>query len=402
MNKPFNFSGSIAVLGGGTVGVMSVCHFLTYTNANVTCIFNPNKKILGIGESSNVQLPQLLWGAIRFNPALEKENLECTLKYSVFYKNWREKNFHSPIIPNSYALHFNNFKLQSFVFDQCSKIYKERFKVINEDITALKDSDTEVMVNTHKFDYVIDCRGWPESYDDYYISNNLPLNKALVHPINKPGDWSFTYHYAHKNGWMFGIPLTTRQGWGYLFNDRITTDGEAVEDLQKILNKKINENELNEFKFKPYRAKKLLNSRIIKNGNRAIFYEPLEAISGVVYNYINRLFFDYIVKDKSESQVNQEFHILSQCYENFIAFIYHGGSIHNSKFWKETKEMTNEHLLNNSTWNFTKTYIKLNSKGLNSFNTSCDLKDNSIFTFPFIPYMWNLLDKNLYNGKTFG
>ena len=95
------------------------------------------KKILGIGESSNIQLPQLLWESIKFNPALEKENLDCTIKYSVFYKDWREKNFHSPILPNYYALHFNNFKLQSFVFDQCSKIYKERFKVINEDIALL-------------------------------------------------------------------------------------------------------------------------------------------------------------------------------------------------------------------------------------------------------------------------
>ena len=387
-----NVSGSIAILGGGTVGVMSVCHFLRYTNANVTCIFNPSKKILGIGESSNIQLPQLLWESIKFNPALEKENLDCTIKYSVFYKDWREKNFHSPILPNYYALHFNNFKLQSFVFDQCSKIYKERFKVINEDIALLKDSNTEVMVNTHKFDYVIDCRGWPESYDDYYISKNLPLNKALVHPINKPGDWNFTYHYAHKNGWMFGIPLTNRQGWGYLFNDRITTDDKAIEDLQKILNKKINKNNLNEFKFKPYRSKKLLNNRIIKNGNRAIFYEPLEALSGVIYDNINRLFFDYIANNKSEQQVNYEFDILSQSYENFIAFVYHGGSIHNSKFWKETKEMTSEHLINNDTWNSTKAYIKSNNKGLNSF------KDDSINTFPFIPYIWSILDKNLgYN-----
>lgn len=390
-NKPSKTSGSIAVLGGGTVGVMSVCHFLRYTNAHVTCIFNPSKKILGIGESSNIQLPQLLWNSIKFNPALEKENLDCTIKYSVFYKNWRDKNFHSPILPNQYALHFNNFKLQSFVFDQCSKIYKNRFEVIEEDITLLKGSDTEVMVNTHKFDYVIDCRGWPESYDDYYISKNLPLNKALVHPINKPGDWNFTHHYAHKNGWMFGIPLTNRQGWGYLFNDKITTDDEAVEDLQKILNKKINKNELNEFKFKPYRAKKLLNNRIIKNGNRAMFYEPLEALSGVIYDNINRLFFDYIINNKSEQQVNHEFSILSQSYENLIAFVYHGGSIYNSKFWKETKEMTNEHLLNNDMWDVTKTHIKLNNKGLNSFR-------ETINTFPFTPYIWCLLDKNLgYN-----
>ena len=375
----------IAIVGGGTVGVMSVCHYLRYTNADVTCIYNPHKKILGVGESSNVQLPNLLWHAIKFNPALNKEKLDCTLKYSVFYKNWREKDFHSPILPNSYALHFNNLKLQSFVFDECKKIYQGRFKIIEEDVNVILNNENEVKVNNHIFDYLIDCRGWPESYDDYYISKSLPLNKALVHSINKPGDWNFTYHYAHKNGWMFGIPLTDRQGWGYLFNDEITSDGDAIEDLQKILNKKINENELNEFKFKPYRAKKLLHNRVLKNGNRAIFYEPIEALSGVIYDDINRLFTDYLSNVKSEQQVNHEFNVMSQGYENFIAYMYHGGSMFNTKFWNETKYITNKHLQDNDTWRYTKKYVKLDKQ---SFKYNYNI-------FPFIPYVWNLLDKNL-------
>jgi len=379
----------IAVLGSGTVGVMSVCHFLTYSQAEISCIYNPEKKILGIGESSNIQLPQLLWNSINYNPALDPTKLDATLKYSVLYKNWREKDFHSPILPNEYALHFNNFKLQSFVFDQCKKIYGDRFKIIQEDVSLLSQSENHVAVNTHTFDYVIDCRGWPESYDDYHLSSNLPLNKALVHPIDKPGDWNFTYHYAHKNGWMFGIPLTSRQGWGYLFNDKITTDDEAVEDLQKILKKNINTNELNEFKFKPYRAKKLLNKRIIKNGNRAIFYEPLEALSGVVYDSINRWFFDYINYKDTEFEVNNKFSILSEAYENFIAYIYHGGSIYNSKFWKETKEMTSEQLSNSAIWDFNKKFLQSQNELSLQYN---------LVSFPFVPYVWNILDKNLgYN-----
>lgn len=376
---------NIAVLGGGTVGVMSVCHFLKYTDANITCIFNPSKKILGIGESSNVQLPNLLWDSIQFNPALNSEKLDCTLKYSVFYKNWNKKSFHSPIAPNQYALHFNNFKLQSFVFNECKKIYKERFNILKEDIIFIKNNDNEVFVNKLKFDYVIDCRGWPESYENYHISKSLPLNKALVHPIEKPGNWNFTYHYAHKNGWMFGIPLTTRQGWGYLFNDNLTSDEEAIKDLEKILEKKINENDLNEFKFIPYRSKKLLNNRIIYNGNRAIFYEPLEALSGVMYDQINRLFVDYLNDVKSEQEVNYTFDVMSQGYENFIAFVYHGGSVYDSKFWHETQGMTREHLKNSSLWRYAKKFIKNN-------------KENFIYNyniFPFVPWAWNLLDKNL-------
>ena len=84
------------------------------------------------------------------------------------------------------------------------------------------------------FDYVIDCRGWPENYDDYVISKTAPLNSCLVQMVPEPGDWNFTYHIAHENGWMFGIPLKTRQGWGYLYNDTITTREEAETHMKRF------------------------------------------------------------------------------------------------------------------------------------------------------------------------
>ena len=149
----------IAVVGSGTVGVMSVCHFLRYTDAEVTCVYDPNKKILGIGESSNIQLPQLLWESIKFNPSLHGDKLDCTLKYSVYYKNWRDKSFHSQIIPNQYALHFNNFKLQSFVFDECKKIYGDRFNIVEENVVSLIERIDSVNINNHRFDYGLD-RDW--------------------------------------------------------------------------------------------------------------------------------------------------------------------------------------------------------------------------------------------------
>ena len=156
-----------------------------------------------------------------------------------------------------------------------------------------------------KYDYVIDCSGYPKDYSDYSIPDFLPLNHALVHSVKEPGNWNYTYHQATKNGWMFGIPLKTRQGWGYLFNDNITKTKEAEEDISKIFGtKKLN---LREFKFKPYRANNVLDNRIIKNGNKAIFYEPMEALSSVVYDNINRMFYDYILGQLTKDEVNDKF-----------------------------------------------------------------------------------------------
>ena len=55
----------IAVIGTGTVGVLSVCYFLGHTkDVEVICIHNPKKNILGIGESSTVRMTELLWNTL--------------------------------------------------------------------------------------------------------------------------------------------------------------------------------------------------------------------------------------------------------------------------------------------------------------------------------------------------
>ena len=81
----------IAVIGAGTVGVLSVCHFLGYNkNTQITCIHNPKKNILGIGESSTVRMTELLWNTLNFNVGLDGEDLQCTIKAGVKFKNWRK------------------------------------------------------------------------------------------------------------------------------------------------------------------------------------------------------------------------------------------------------------------------------------------------------------------------
>ena len=102
----------IAVIGAGTVGVLSVCHFLGFTKKDieVTCVHNPKKNILGIGESSTIAMPLLLWQTLNFNCEFDGQDLQYTYKAGVKFKNWRNYDFTSPIIPPNYAIHFDNFK----------------------------------------------------------------------------------------------------------------------------------------------------------------------------------------------------------------------------------------------------------------------------------------------------
>ena len=333
----------IAVIGAGTVGVLSVCHFLGHTkDVEIVCVHNPKKNILGIGESSTVRMTELLWKTLNFNINFDGEDLQCTFKAGVKFKNWRKHNFISPIIPPSYGTHFDNFKLAEIIFLKVHKKYGKRFSELKIDVESMNQNDNEVIINkTHKFDYVIDCRGFPKDYSNYTMVN-LPINHCLVHAVNEPGDWNFTYHTAHKNGWMFGIPLQKRQGWGYLYNDTITNKKDALENFREITKRNITLDNIREYMFKPFKAKKYADGRILLNGNSSLFYEPIEALSGYFYDQVLRYFFDYLLLKYTNEQVNKELDILANNIELGICYLYHGGSNYDTAFWNHAKEITNQ------------------------------------------------------------
>lgn len=348
----------IAVLGVGTAGLTSLAHCLAHLNESWTVysISDPSTPILGIGESTTPLIPGQLYNGTKFTLLEDADELDATVKYGVKYVGWREKDFFSHILPPNHAMHFNNFKLKEFCFNRFQKLFGDKFRVIYGNIKDLSNKNNVATVTVDKeslsFDYIVDCRGYPEDYTDYKVSDVIPVNHCLVHTVQEPGTWTWTYHVAHRNGWMFGIPLKTRQGWGYLYNDTITNRDDAIEDISdrfKIHRQNLN---LREFKFKTYYAKKFIEGRIVKNGNRALFFEPMEALSGSFYGTLMRSFISLIEGDIDENYFNTSLTHTAQDFENFICFMYHGGSTYNSDFWNISKEKCRAHLRQNERFDF--------------------------------------------------
>lgn len=385
----------IAVIGVGTGGLISLSHFCGWSPSDweIYSIHDPNTKILGIGESTTPAIPECLFYGTDFKISQDASELDATIKHYVKYVNWRRNDIDSLINTGLHAMHFNNFKLKDFVFKRLRQIWGNKFKVIEGNVNSMVNGDSGVwtIVNgqQHIFDYVIDCRGFPKDYSEYELSAHIPVNHCLVNMIPEKGEWDFTYHTATKNGWMFGIPLTTRQGWGYLFNDTITTIDDAVDDIAEIFKTSPDKLDLREFTFKNYYSKKILNNRIIKNGNAAMFFEPLEALSGFYYDRVNRYFYDYIVGDVSEDEVNEYFLDFALHIEVFISYIYHGGSIYNTPFWEITKQDTTSFLKSSSIF----ANIVEDLRSISQVN-----KNFGGFIAPFAPHSWFKFDKNFgYN-----
>ena len=403
----------IAVIGTGTAGILSIAFTLSYFDpeqkrvqrilgeyndwfnlepVEVYSIYDPNKAILGIGESTSTQIPSVLSDCIDFSLLENSHELDATIKLGVKFSNWRENDFYSHIMPVNYAMHFNNHSIKDYTFNQFRKKYQNFYEILgNVDKLVSKKESVSVIVNdiNYNFDYVIDCRGYPDDYTDYDINRNICLNKCLVYNT-KPKKFNYTHHTATPNGWMFGIPLQSRLSWGYLYNDTITSTEDAVKNFKTYCSD-IDISKLREFSFKNYSARTFFDGRVLKNGNRALFYEPMEAFMGYFYDRVLRYFFDYVHKNNDINFVNQSIRNISDNIELALCFIYYGGSIYNTSFWEYAKKVSYNKLLNNSKWQDQIKAIK-NIK----YNHPNRIRMESVGVFPV--KSWLDFDKNLkYN-----
>ncbi len=342
----------IAVIGTGTAGILSIAFVLAYApeTIEVYSIHNPKKPILGIGESTSTQIPGVLCDSIGFTLLEDSDQLDATFKLVVKFSDWRKKEFYSHIMPVSYAMHFDNHSIKEYTFKKFKRF--ENFNEIHGNVDNLKNEEDKAVATidgvSHEFDYVIDCGGYPDDYSEYNINKFISLNSCLVHNT-KPENYNFTHHKATPNGWMFGIPLQSRQSWGYLYNDTITSKEDAIINFKTYCDDIITE-ELKEFKFKSYSAKTYFDGRILKNGNRALFYEPIEAFMGFFYERVIKSFFDFLYVHNNIPLTNESIQQIADDIERAICFIYKGGSIYNSPFWKEQKKLAKQNLKNNIKW----------------------------------------------------
>jgi hypothetical protein len=351
---------TLAVVGVGSAGILSLSHFCSvFDNSwDIVSIHNPEIKITGIGESTNPAFISNIEYGLNFSMLDDIKELDGTYKFATRFIDWKDHYIDSPLLDGRSAIHFNNFKFKEFAFNRLKVLWPNKFKIIegNVDslITILSDDDCQLVQTTingtdYYFDYVIDCRGFPSDYTDYTVCENMPVNRCLVHNIEKPGDWDYTGHRATLDGWMFEIPLLSRQSYGYLFNDTITSCNTAKENFSKLIDVPLEMLNNIEYSFKSYYSKKAVDGRIFKSGNRFGFFEPMSATSMYMYSKLNVLYEQHILANENNNpfgllNTNDEAINLAKRLQDLICFFYHGGSKYDTEFWKMAKRNCTEHL----------------------------------------------------------
>ena len=329
----------ITILGAGNAGCLSALYYAHFTRTmsdiKVELIYDPDIPAEKVGQGSLLGLPELLWRSLGIDSY--NNPIDSTIKTGIVYENWSQKNnkFITMLPFGNVAIHYSPQKLQNTILNS------NKFKVIEKRVKEYNDIDS---------DYIIDCRGKPvldndvNKWIDYEELQN-PLNAVLLGESKKRDMTQlWTRAVATPDGWTFLIPNTSNTtSCGYLYNDEITSEKEAEFNFRKYLDVE-DIKSFDSLKFKKYIAKNpVIDDRIILNGNKLFFIEPLEATAIQSYLQVADITFNWIVrKNLDVGSVKKEIRRNLYQIKNFILWHYQTGSIYDSPFWKYAKELSAE------------------------------------------------------------
>jgi tryptophan halogenase len=318
----------ISVVGGGNGGCFTALYLAWHRkDIEVELIYNPEVLPERVGQATVLSPPTLLWAATGFD--WYHNHIHATMKSGILYEGWGQVNeevFH-PFPPQSMAMHYCPWEMQASI------LQSGHFKVTHGDVDP-KDVDA---------DYVFDCRGKPDDFSEYDELIN-PINACV---LGKP-KWntsrnSWSRHVATPDGWTFVIPTRYKSPShdfcvGYCYNSDITQQEVAEYNFLERFDVDVTKH----VKFKNYVAKNpIVDDRIILNGNRLFFLEPLESSSTQTYI----MWADYIMKhvltkEVSFSQASKECRRYVEETQNFVLWHYQYGSKYNTPFWDYAKTLT--------------------------------------------------------------
>lgn len=314
----------IAIIGRGTAGCYAASHFYKWSDWHIDWYFDPAISPQAVGEGSTLDFPKDLDANLNFNIA-ELESIYGTAKAGIKKTGWAIGNEFIHTFPGGHiGYHFNAVMLQEWIIAKL------------KDNPRIQFHEQNVQAGGIDADYVMDCSGRPSNFDEFVISEYIPVNSVYVTQCFWEGvKFQYTLTLARPYGWVFGIPLLNRCSIGYMFNKDINSLDEIKEDVKEIFKEYglVPSEVTNHFSFKNYYRKVNYQDRVVYNGNASFFLEPLEATSINFMNNTQRRAFDYWHNNLSLEEVNNQYLAEIREIENVIMLHYASGSVFDTKFW---------------------------------------------------------------------
>ena len=318
----------IVVVGAGNAGCFTALHYAYWTQnqekIEVELVYNPDIQSERVGQATFQEVPEILYKALGFD--WYNNPIHATPKSGILYEGWGKKKdkFFHPFPANHMAMHYCPWEMQKYVLES------GYFNVRESNVLEPSNIDA---------DYVFDCRGTPKDFSEYNTLIN-PINSAILAKPNWDTASTFwTRAVATPNGWTFIIPTTTSSNAvGYLYNKDITSKEDAEKNLLEMFDVEVTRH----LNFKNYVAKNpIIDGRIILNGNRLFFIEPLEANAIQAYMEVNYFIFKQLIcKEKSNEDLSDRISRLIKEIQNYIIWHYQFGSKYDTPFWNYASNLS--------------------------------------------------------------
>lgn len=392
----------ITIAGGGTAGWIAA-YIISETHPDIheiTVIESSSIGIIGTGEGSTGKLIELLNGDFTHRKnKIDIDNFvkqtDATNKNGIRHINWTGdgNSYFAPLdfSPSAFtfddfifkyvlanvsrenihlaseigirhfyeindryeALHVDGHKVGQFF----KNILKDKVILIDSvikgiDIESSGDVSSVVLDDGTRIysDFFIDCTGFSKIFsnptDNKWISlqKYLPVNTAIPFIIHhKEKIVPETRAVALSSGWLWDIPLQTRRGCGYVFDDNFISVDEAKEEIEKIFGQEIEPRKI--IKFDSGHIEKFWKNNVLYLGLSSSFVEPLEATS--IHNTIMQtLIFvneylhkekEYTITQNNQNIYNKRINLLLSTTVDFISMHYQGGR-KDTPFWRNIIE----------------------------------------------------------------
>ncbi len=330
----------IAILGKGTSAIITALTCIKRGH-EVEIYYDPEKPHLIVGEATTPHIADLIKEVLDISIGDLIDEGIVSLKFGVSFDGWGVGNkFRHYFNRNRSAFHFENNVLNEYInnlLENLGVIYHQ-FKVENYNIDL---NAQKVIINDIEYDHLICCSGWSNT-DEYIKPIFESVNSALLYSKELDDNFPYTQHLATSDGWQFGLPFPERNliKHGYLFNTKFTSIDEAKQNLSV--------EDIKYISWEPKYCKKMIqNPYCSYNGNRLMFLEPLQSLSLYYYAKFADNICDFLNDRNHKNYIlkNQQYHEFIMFYQLGLAWHYSYGSKHNTSFWNDIKERSNQ-LLN--------------------------------------------------------
>jgi len=260
----------------------------------------------------------------------------------------------------NFGFHFDAFKVGKFFKEELKDRKNIRsVDAVIKDVNISENGDIESLLLDSgavlEGEFFIDCTGFArvlmKKLDVQWKSykENLPVNSAMPFLLDyenediKKDIIPATVAQAMSSGWMWKIPLSTRMGCGYVYDDNFITPEQAQAEVEQVLGHKITP--IRHIKFEAGRCEVLWKKNCIATGLAGAFLEPLEATS-IHSTAVQMLSFtlEFLNKDKAKTvtehninSYNRQVADVYESYKEFIVLHYQGGR-KDTPFWRYINE----------------------------------------------------------------